>query len=119
MRSGVILALGLMFAGTWPHDGARGQTSIRPPVSIAPPYASPAPNPAADYDGFSTGVSDDNDTELASRCERAGLLVAPGSEWFPAEPAGPFLRLNYSGPNPGAFPDAARILGDALETGRA
>ena len=52
--------------------------------------------------------------ELVLRCERAGLLVAPGDEWFPAEPAGPFLRLNYSGPNPGAFPDAARILGESL-----
>jgi DNA-binding transcriptional MocR family regulator len=55
--------------------------------------------------------------ELVSRCERAGLLVAPGTEWFPAEPAGPFLRLNYSGPNPSAFPDAARILGESLAQG--
>ncbi|GAA2166076.1 PLP-dependent aminotransferase family protein [Pedococcus bigeumensis] len=55
--------------------------------------------------------------ELVMRCERAGLLVAPGTEWFPAEAAGPFLRLNYSGPNPGAFPHAARILGDSLSRG--
>jgi DNA-binding transcriptional MocR family regulator len=54
--------------------------------------------------------------ELETRCERAGLVIAPGTEWFPAEPAGAFLRLNYSGPNPGAFPDAARILGAALES---
>ena len=53
--------------------------------------------------------------ELVARCEHAGLLVAPGTEWFPAEPAGPFLRLNYSGPGPSAFPEAARILGRALE----
>ena len=38
-------------------------------------------------------------------------LIAPGTEWFPAEPAGPFLRLNYAGPNPAAFPEGARILG--------
>ena len=56
---------------------------------------------------------------LATRCERAGLLIAPGTEWFPAEPAGPYLRLNYSGPNPGAFPDAARILGESLSQGSA
>ena len=42
---------------------------------------------------------------LAQDCERAGLLIAPGTEWFPAEPTGPFLRLNYSGPNPSAFPE--------------
>lgn len=58
-------------------------------------------------------------TELVTRCERAGLLIAPGTEWFPAEPAGPFLRLNFSGPNPSAFPDAARILGESLESLRA
>ena len=51
---------------------------------------------------------------LAEDCRRAGVLVAPGDEWFPAEPAGPFLRLNYSGPGPAAFPEGARILGEAL-----
>ncbi|TWI11064.1 hypothetical protein LPJ38_18515 [Bradyrhizobium daqingense] len=87
MRSATLLALSLLFAGLWPHDGARGQTSAAPPVSLAPPDASPprasaknsrpppsgreafppvmgrltpAPNPAADYDGFS--AVDDNDT---------------------------------------------------------
>ncbi len=51
---------------------------------------------------------------LAQDCERAGLVIAPGGEWFPAEPAGPFVRLNYAGPNPSAFPAGARILGQAL-----
>ncbi|MFK4514088.1 hypothetical protein ABIF20_001453 [Bradyrhizobium japonicum] len=90
MRSVTLLALSLMFVGAWPHDGARGQTSVAPPVSLAPPNASPPrasaktsrtppatpgreaappviggpppmPNPAADYDGFSVGTVDDND----------------------------------------------------------
>jgi DNA-binding transcriptional MocR family regulator len=52
--------------------------------------------------------------QLTQDCERAGLLIAPGTEWFPAEPAGAFLRLNYSGPNPSAFAEGARILGAAL-----
>lgn len=51
---------------------------------------------------------------LVLECERAGLLIASGREWFPAEPAGPFVRLNYAGPDPSAFPEAARILGAAL-----
>lgn len=51
---------------------------------------------------------------LGRDCETAGLIIAPGTEWFPAEPAGPFVRLNYSGPNPAAFPEAARILAQAL-----
>ena len=51
---------------------------------------------------------------LVRDCEAAGLVIAPGTEWFPAEPAGPYVRLNYAGPNPGAYPAAARILGTAL-----
>lgn len=54
-------------------------------------------------------------TGLAQRCERAGLLVAAGTEWFPAEPAAPYIRLNFSGPNPARFADAARILGRAID----
>ncbi|RRR99128.1 aminotransferase-like domain-containing protein [Glycomyces terrestris] len=60
-------------------------------------------------------LPDDTDLPaLARACEDAGVLVVPGDEWFPAEPTGAYLRLNYSGPNPGAFPDAARIIGRAL-----
>nr|WP_025035125.1 hypothetical protein [Bradyrhizobium sp. DOA9] len=92
MRNVTLLALGLIFVGAWSHDGARGQTSAAPPVSLAPPDASPphpsaargttnrtpptasrrepsviggpqpTPNPAADYDGFSVGTVDDVDT---------------------------------------------------------
>ncbi|MFP5022922.1 aminotransferase-like domain-containing protein [Pseudonocardia phyllosphaerae] len=51
---------------------------------------------------------------LVSDCEAQGVVVAAGDDWFPAEPAGPYLRLNYSGPNPGAFPEAAEVLGRAL-----
>ena len=52
---------------------------------------------------------------LVQDCENDGVIVAAGNEWFPAEPTGPFLRLNYSGPNPGAFPDGARVIGRALQ----
>lgn len=60
-------------------------------------------------------LPDDVDlTRLTRDCEAAGLVVAPGDEWFPAEPTGAYLRLNYSGPDPGAFPEGARLLGRAL-----
>jgi DNA-binding transcriptional MocR family regulator len=52
--------------------------------------------------------------QLARDCEAEGAMIAPGTEWFPAEPPGPFIRLNYSGPNPARFPDGARIIGRAL-----
>jgi DNA-binding transcriptional MocR family regulator len=51
---------------------------------------------------------------LVLDCETAGVIIARGDEWFPAEPTGAYLRLNYSGPNPGAFPDAARTIGQTL-----
>lgn len=56
---------------------------------------------------------------IARACERAGLMIAPGDEWFPAEPAGPYIRLNYSGPDPSAFGEGAKILGAFLTVGRA
>lgn len=56
--------------------------------------------------------------ELVRDCEAAGVLLAPGNDWFPAEPAGPFIRLNYSGANPGAFPEGARKIGRALAENR-
>ncbi|MGO4431846.1 PLP-dependent aminotransferase family protein [Paenarthrobacter sp. RAF9] len=52
--------------------------------------------------------------QLTKDCEAAGVLIAAGTEWFPAEPEGPHIRLNYAGPNPGAFPEGARIIGEAV-----
>jgi len=51
---------------------------------------------------------------LVRDCGDAGVISAAGTGWFPAEPAGAFIRLNYSGPNPGAYPEGARIIGEAL-----
>ena len=54
-------------------------------------------------------------SQLVSDCERAGVVIASGAEWFPAEPAGPFVRLNYAGPNPARFAESARVIAAALE----
>ncbi len=51
---------------------------------------------------------------LTRDCEDNGVIIAAGTEWFPAEPAGAFVRLNFSGPNPGAYPEGARKIGEAL-----
>ncbi|RFA13287.1 GntR family transcriptional regulator [Subtercola boreus] len=48
--------------------------------------------------------------DLAARCLAAGLAVAPGNDWFPTEPPGSFLRLNYSGARPERFEEAVAIL---------
>ncbi|MBQ1442889.1 MAG: PLP-dependent aminotransferase family protein [Renibacterium sp.] len=52
--------------------------------------------------------------QFAVDCEARGVIIAPGSEWFPAEPSAPYIRLNFSGPDPERFPEAARIIGDVL-----
>lgn len=78
--------------------------------------------PQADIQHVPTGglnlwvrLPDGTDVDQVARdCEQARLIIAPGNEWFPAEPAGPYVRLNYTGPNPSAFPEGARILGQAL-----
>jgi DNA-binding transcriptional MocR family regulator len=55
-----------------------------------------------------------NVERVVQDCRSAGVIVGAGDDWFPAEPTGKFLRLNYAGPNPGEFPDAARIIGRAI-----
>lgn len=61
-------------------------------------------------------LPDGTDVEaLAERCRSEGLMIAPGPEWFPAEPSGPYARLNFSGPNPSSFGAGAAILGRLLE----
>jgi len=47
-------------------------------------------------------------------CAQRGLVIAPGSEWFPAEPTGPYVRLNFAGEGPERFPEAAQVLGEVL-----
>ncbi|MGD9695210.1 MAG: PLP-dependent aminotransferase family protein [Thermoleophilia bacterium] len=55
--------------------------------------------------------------DVAERCARRGLYVSPGEEWFPAEPTGPFLRLNYSGPYAARFEEAVGIVATAIAQG--
>ncbi len=60
-------------------------------------------------------LPDGTDLDRLTRdCETGGVLIAPGTEWFPAEPSGPYIRLNYSGPDPERFPDGTRVIGQAL-----
>ena len=54
---------------------------------------------------------------VVRRCESEGVYVAPGDEWFPAEPSGPFLRLNFTGPGPAGFAEAARTIAASLAAG--
>jgi len=53
--------------------------------------------------------------EVMLACEARGVIVAPGDEWFPAEPTGPYLRLSFCGPDVDRFDDAARVLGAVVD----
>jgi DNA-binding transcriptional MocR family regulator len=44
-----------------------------------------------------------NLVRLTRDWEDSGVVMAAGKDWLPAEPAGPFIRLNCSGPNPGGL----------------
>lgn len=55
-----------------------------------------------------------NEHAVARDCVDHGVLVAPGVEWFPAEPTGAFLRLSFAGPDPSSFPRGAQVIGEAL-----
>ena len=93
MKTAMLLVLGLVLVDGWPQDRAFAQTV--PPVSLAPPKASPpragtkeppatssaiagptqAPNPALDYDGFSVDREDDAQaaSPAGSRTARYGV----------------------------------------------
>ncbi|AOS63977.1 transcriptional regulator with HTH domain and aminotransferase domain [Actinoalloteichus hymeniacidonis] len=67
--------------------------------------------------GLNLWVRLDDDTDLvrlARECEARAVMIATGDEWFPAEPTGRYIRLNFAGPNPGAFDTAAQRIGEAL-----
>ncbi|MCV0335841.1 PLP-dependent aminotransferase family protein [Microbacterium sp.] len=52
---------------------------------------------------------------VVRECEVRGLIIAPGSEWFPAEPSGSYVRLNYANADTARFAEAAGILGAVLD----
>ncbi|GAA1503315.1 PLP-dependent aminotransferase family protein [Nocardioides humi] len=51
---------------------------------------------------------------LVRDCAAEGVWVAAGDEWFPAEPAAPYLRLAFIGPEPAGYPDAAGVIERAV-----
>ncbi|MFP7760041.1 PLP-dependent aminotransferase family protein [Marisediminicola sp. LYQ85] len=52
--------------------------------------------------------------QLAVECRGRGVVVAPGTEWFPAEPSAPHIRLNYAAADPARFDDATSVIRDVL-----
>jgi DNA-binding transcriptional MocR family regulator len=61
-------------------------------------------------------LPDDIDLDrLVRDCAADDLGIPAGAEWFPAEPAGTYTRLNFAGADPVRFAEGTRILGKAME----
>jgi DNA-binding transcriptional MocR family regulator len=54
---------------------------------------------------------------VAARTLARGLSISPGREWFPTEPTGPFIRLNYAAAAPDRYDEAVSILRGAVVDG--
>ncbi|MGO4340223.1 hypothetical protein [Pedococcus sp. 2YAF34] len=52
--------------------------------------------------------------QVVRGCEARGVVIAPGTAWFPAEPSGPFVRLNFAAEDPARFAEAAHVLGEVI-----
>jgi DNA-binding transcriptional MocR family regulator len=52
----------------------------------------------------------EDDVALGARAARAGLVVSPGTHWYPAEPPAPYLRLTYAAEPPERLAEGARLL---------
>lgn len=60
-------------------------------------------------------LPDSTDLDRLERdCEAAGVLIAAGDEWFPVEPVGKFIRLNFAGPSPDRYSQAMSIVASQL-----
>ena len=91
LKSAALLAVGVLAVGVWPHGGARCQSSLGPPLSLAPPpwgtdQASP---PAATSNPASPGVSSSRSTAKGLPPPSTGNVWPPaGSDDVPAPTAG-------------------------------
>lgn len=61
----------------------------------------------------SDGAPTDPDS-VVGRALAKGLAISPGSEWFPTEPTGPFVRLNFGVAPPDRYAEAMSVLAGEL-----
>ncbi len=59
------------------------------------------------------GVSD---IEVEQRAAARGILVSAGRHWYPAEPAGPFLRLSFAAAEPNWIEDCIVQLASVIRS---
>jgi DNA-binding transcriptional MocR family regulator len=55
-----------------------------------------------------------DDTDVAARCARRGLLVSPGTPYYAGEPPAPYLRLTYGGAETADLQRGAALLAEVL-----
>jgi DNA-binding transcriptional MocR family regulator len=55
-----------------------------------------------------------SDLSIARAAAQRGLVVSPGSHWFPAEPPAPFLRLTFAAAPPAVLRRGVQQLAELL-----
>jgi len=55
-----------------------------------------------------------DDTDVALRCARRGLLVSPGTPYYAGEPPAPHLRLTYGGADVPDLQRGVALLAEVL-----
>lgn len=55
-----------------------------------------------------------DEAAIVAAAHRQGIAVSPGSNYFPGEPAGPYLRLSYAATQPQTLADAIATLADVI-----
>jgi DNA-binding transcriptional MocR family regulator len=55
-----------------------------------------------------------SDIAIARAAAQRGLVVSPGSHWFPAEAPAPFLRLTFAAAPPAVLRRGIKLLGELL-----
>ena len=59
-----------------------------------------------------------DDVEVAAAAAGAGVVVAPGRAWFPAEPTGPHLRLSFAAAPTAELERGVAVLGGVIRERR-
>jgi DNA-binding transcriptional MocR family regulator len=111
-------AVELVTAPGWPRHLARVRAALRErrDALLAALRSELGVEPARPRGGMHAWVAlepEEDDVALAARAARAGVLVWPGRRYFPAEPAGPFLRITFAAEPPERLAAGVRLLARA------
>jgi DNA-binding transcriptional MocR family regulator len=110
--------LELVSAPGWPRHLRRVRAELRERrdallAAVRAELGIAAPRPRGGMHAWVALEPGEDDVAVAERAARAGVLVWAGRPYFPAEPAGPFLRITFAGEPPERLAAGVRLLATA------